>query len=141
MGGGKYRNYVSDKPNIQKDLQRVHPIWRGVGFAMMVLIPIISYAAMQVLLQQNARHGWFPLPADLFATPGQFLYNLIPDPLLYIKIVLFLLCAFLLYFVFLLVSALITGAAGVNPKNDPFYVPPVRRTKVDVSRERKMRRW
>ncbi len=60
MGGGKYRNYVSDKPNIQKDLQRVHPIWRGVGFAMMVLIPVISYAAEQVLLQQNQLHGWFP---------------------------------------------------------------------------------
>ncbi len=69
------------------------------------------------------------------------MYSLIPDPLLYIKIVLFLLCAFVLYIVFLLFSALITGAAGVNPKNDPFYVPPVRRTKVDVNQQRKMRRW
>ncbi len=132
--GSKYRGYGSDRPNINKELQKVHPIWRGVGFAFMVLIPIISYAAMQVLLQQNESKGWFPLPADIMAKPGEFLYQLIPDPLLYIKIVVFLLCVFVLYVLFTLVSFMITGMAGVSAKNDPYYVPPVRRTKVPTSR-------
>ncbi len=94
---------------------------------MMILVPIISYAATMVLLDLNDQKGWFPLPADMFARPGQFLYRLIPDELLYIKIALFIVIAILLFAVVNMVSFIITRAAGVSPKDDPFYVPPVRR--------------
>lgn len=125
----KYRGYSRpDEPTL-RDLRRIHPVWRGVGFAFIILIPIMSYAAMQVFLQLNDRNGWIPLPADIMAKPGEFLYNYFPDPLLYIKLAIFIVFLFLFFTIFQLVSFFITGLAGVSPKQDPFYVPPVRHTK------------
>jgi len=127
--GSKYGGYGSDKRMPQKVGQKIHPVWRGVGFVFMILIPIMSYASMQVLLEQNDIHGWIMLTPDMMAKPGEFLYTYFPDPMLYIKIVLFLLCLLIFFTVFQLISFLITGMAGVTKYNDPFYVPPVRRTK------------
>lgn len=126
--GAKYRGYTPDRGPSIKPYQRVHPVWRGVGFAMMVLIPIISWAAADVLIQQNNKHRWFQLPVDLFAKPGEFLYRLVPDELLYIRLMFFV--AFLLIFfaVFFLVSFIANSMFGITDRTDPFYVPPVRRT-------------
>lgn len=125
--GSKYREYSSDRRTSTRDYHRIHPIWRGVGFTMMVLIPIISYAAADVLLKQNGLHNWFPLPLDLLAQPGQFLYKLIPDPMINIKIILFVVFMFLLYLLFMIVSFIANSAFGATAKRDPYYVPPVRR--------------
>lgn len=125
--GSKYREYSSSNKPSMRDLRRIHPIWRGVGFSMIVLIPIISYAGTMVLLQQNDIHGWFPLPTDILAQPGELLYNLIPDPLLYIKMMLIVALMFLFYLIFLLVSSMMNSMFGFNARTDPFYVPPVRR--------------
>ena len=119
----KYREYVSSPNTSRKNAQSIHPVWRGVGFAMIVLIPIISYAAMDVLLKQS----WFPIPVDLIAQPGQFLYKFLPDPMINIKIMLFIAFLFVFYAIFLLFSFLITSMFGVSERKDPFYVPPVQR--------------
>jgi len=128
--GSKYGSYSSDRRTSSKDKgPKVHPVWRGVGFGFMILIPIMSYALMMLLLEQNDVNGWIPLTPDMMAKPGEFLYSIYPDPLLYVKISLFLLCLFVFYAAFLLISGMITGVFGVSRKDDPFYVPPVRRTK------------
>ena len=125
--GSKYREYSSQPKQSMRDLQRIHPIWRGVGFSMIVLIPIISYAGSIVLIEQNSIRGWFPLPTDILARPGEFLYSLIPDPLLYIKAMLMVALMFVFYLIFLLISSMMTTMFGFNSRNDPFYVPPVTR--------------
>ncbi len=125
----KYGGYGMDKRNPEKVGQKIHPVWRGVGFAFIVLIPIMAYASMKVLLEQNDIHGWIALTPDMMAKQGEFLYTFFPDPMLYIKIVLFLLFLFVFFIVFQLFSFLITGMSGVSTRNDPFYVPPVRRSK------------
>ncbi len=125
--GSKYREYATTRQTSNRDYQRVHPVWRGVGFAFIVLIPIISYAATEVLLQQNGIHNWFPLPVDMLARPGQLLYSLIPDPMLYIKALFFVAFLLVLFAVFTFFSFLVSGIFGVSAKKDPFYVPPVRK--------------
>jgi hypothetical protein len=125
--GSKYREYSTSKHTSNRDYQRVHPVWRGVGFAFIILIPIISYAATEVLLQQNGIHNWFPLPFDMLAKPGQFFYDLIPDPMLYIKAMFFVAFMLILFAIFTLFSFLISGFFGASVQKDPFYVPPVRR--------------
>ena len=125
--GSKYREYATTRHTSSRDFHRVHPVWRGVGFALIVLIPIISYAATIVLLQQNSIHNWFPLPVDMLAKPGEFFYNLIPDPMLYIKAVFFVAFLLVLFAVFTFISFLISGMFGVSARKDPFYVPPVRK--------------
>jgi hypothetical protein len=51
----------------ERDRERLpHPIWRGVGFAMIVLIPIISFVVSDNLIQDWQRSiSGFVLPDDL----------------------------------------------------------------------------
>lgn len=119
----KYREYVNTRSTSRKELQRIHPIWRGVGFGLIVLIPVIAYAATDVLLRQS----WFPIPVDLLAQRGQFLYKLFPDPMVNIKIMLFIAIIFILYAVFMLFSFMMNSLFGVSQRSDPYYVPPIQR--------------
>jgi len=41
-----------------------HPVWRGIGFIMMILIPILSFALSDVLLQA-ARSNGINIPLEL----------------------------------------------------------------------------
>jgi hypothetical protein len=99
-----------------------HPIWRGVGFAMMVLIPIISYAGSEVLVQQNTKNNFFPWPYDLMARSSDFLWN--GDPLLYFKILITVTFMLVLFALFTLVTFLINSAFGA-PRYGPYDVPPI----------------
>lgn len=47
---------------------KVHPIWRGIGCVMMILIPIMGYAGAVLLVQMNLEYGWLPAPAELMQT-------------------------------------------------------------------------
>lgn len=120
----KYRGYSSqsNKPSLRD--RKVHPIWRGVGFVMMALIPVISWAATETLIKNNI----LPLPRDLIATRGQILYSLIPDPLINIKLISIAVIMVVLYVVFMFLTFLITSMVmGSVDRYDPYYVPPVRR--------------
>jgi hypothetical protein len=126
--GAKHQSYSFHRGIPREMRQRIHPIWRGIGFLFMVLIPILGYAAAQVLLDLNGKNNWFPLPIDLLARPGMFLYSAFPDPLLYIKLILSFVFIMLLYMIFTLVTFIVMGTFGVsNNKRDPYYVPPVTR--------------
>lgn len=120
---GKYRRYVNEPEAPHRNRREIHPIWRGVGFVMIILIPIISYAATDVLLKQS----WFPIPVDMIAQPGQILYRIYPDPMINIKLMLFVALIFVLYTVFTLFSFIFTSLFGVSERKDPYYVPPVQR--------------
>jgi hypothetical protein len=122
----KYQNYQEHRGR-ERRKETIHPIWRGVGFLMMVLIPVVSYAAVDVLLKGNAQNNWLPIPLDLLARPGDLLYRYIPDPMLYIKAIMFVIIVLLLYFVFTLVSFMVTSMTLGSTRRDPYYVPPVQR--------------
>lgn len=92
----------------------------------MILIPIIGYAGASVLLDLNGKNNWFPLPADLIARQGDFLYSYVPDSMLYIKLILMVAISAILFGIFTWVSFLIINKFGVTDRNDPYYVPPVR---------------
>lgn len=125
--GSKYREYQPRNRISTKEYTRIHPVWRGVGFVMMVLIPIISYAGASVLLQKNDVKGWFPLPYDLLIGPGNFFYQYIPDERLYIKLLFAFFIAIVLFAVFTLLSFIMNSAFGITQRNDPYYVPPIKR--------------
>ena len=43
------------RANMPSRPYRVHPIWRGIGCFMMVLIPVMSYAGAVLLVEENGR--------------------------------------------------------------------------------------
>ena len=44
---------------------RVHPIWRGIGCILVILIPIISFAGAKILVQENLEQKWVHIPGEL----------------------------------------------------------------------------
>lgn len=123
--GGKYARYQPERGISREERQRIHPIWRGVGFAMIVLFPIIAYAGMKTLMN----FPWFPLPVDLFAHPGDLIWRFFPDQLIYIKFVTWLLIILVLWAIFTFISFLMNSAFGMTNRNDPYYAPPMKRVR------------
>jgi membrane protein YdbS with pleckstrin-like domain len=61
----KYR-YTSQQ-SVKERPYKVHPIWRGIGCVMMILIPLMSYAGAVMLYDANLRNRWvYPIPAIKF---------------------------------------------------------------------------
>jgi len=112
---GKYSNYSSN--DIQKNRDKeMHPIWRGVGFALAILTPIISYSGALVLISANAQNGWVAIPADLMAP--------FADRMLYVKIILTLVLMFFFYTIFSFITFTLYGIFG-PPRYGPRDVPPL----------------
>ena len=42
-----------------------HPIWRGLGFLLMGLIAVMSYAGANLLVEANKTRGWIAVPAEI----------------------------------------------------------------------------
>ena len=61
---GKYRSGVKRQESIPTG---PHPIWRGIGCLLMVLIPIISFAAADVTIPFFQERGL--VPRELLITP------------------------------------------------------------------------
>jgi hypothetical protein len=62
---GKYQKFQQDKPRQQVV---VHPVWRGIGFLLIVLVPLMAWAAANITLDYGLKAGW-PIPADLLGPP------------------------------------------------------------------------
>ncbi len=93
---GKYTSYSTRERGEPAKKREVHPIWRGVGFAMMLLIPFLSYVAALAFIEENNKAHWVQVPTDLFIKAQ--------DPWLVIKILLTLAIAFVLYALFMLIT-------------------------------------
>jgi hypothetical protein len=63
---GKYTSYSRKKPPPR--IEGVHPVMRGIGCIMMIVVPILSYGIAVLLVNYGATHGW-PIPPDWFGPP------------------------------------------------------------------------
>lgn len=122
---GKY-SYVREERKTRKP--EIHPVWRGIGFLFMVLIPILSYAGAVVLIEQNNQNKWFPFPYDLVATQNHLLFKLFGDPLIHIKLVLMVGIMFVLYSILAFATFALNSAFGAS-RYGPYDLPPVQRPK------------
>ena len=68
---GRYESNIVDK-DTKKD-EKIHPVWRGIGCIMMVLLPAMSYVGAVELVKANYYQGWIRMPIELTG-PSQFPY-------------------------------------------------------------------
>ena len=59
---GRYRQYEQDDKNSSSG---THPIWRGIGFLLIGLIAVMSYAGASLLVQANKTRAWVVVPEEL----------------------------------------------------------------------------
>ena len=62
---GKYGTFKQEPYKRPYD---VHPIWRGIGCIMMILIPLVSIVAALVVIDTGTKQGW-PIPYELMGNP------------------------------------------------------------------------
>jgi len=114
----KHNMFRTDFPPKPSKLP-MHPVWRGIGLILMLVLPIGSYLFASMLIENNDRFSWVIIPTDI-------ILNRYPqDPmilvrLLYALIILFAVAAVLAFFTFLMSS--LFGPA----KHDPYDAPPKR---------------
>lgn len=65
---GKYSSYSRPKPTRPRNVG-VHPVMRGIGCIMMVVVPILSYGLAILLVNYGAGRGW-PIPPEWFGPPS-----------------------------------------------------------------------
>ena len=63
---GRYRSYT--RKDVKERPWDVHPIWRGIGCILIILIPIMAYAGAVVLIRENIENNWVTLPHELTET-------------------------------------------------------------------------
>lgn len=61
-------NQFSPRSHAPKRPWTVHPVWRGIGCLMMIIIPVLSYAASVLIVQENVKQGWLPVPVEFSRT-------------------------------------------------------------------------
>lgn len=60
---GKYTSYSKTPPKPRN--RGVHPLMRGIGCIMMVVVPILSWGLAVLLVNYGSRNGW-PIPPNWF---------------------------------------------------------------------------
>lgn len=69
----KYDKFSDQSRQADKPWE-IHPIWRGIGCLMMLLIPIMAYSGAVLLVEANKEQRWV-------AMPGEFMRE-IPVPII-----------------------------------------------------------
>ncbi len=117
MGSKNYGSFeAQNQRQIREKRNEVHPVWRGVGFLLIFLTPIMGYFGAVVLIDKNQQENWISIPSDFLADGA--------DSMLYIKIGLTLILAFLFYFILQFLTFIIIRAVGPS-RYGPYDVPPV----------------
>lgn len=59
---GFYERYTKRGPD---EKEGIHPVWRGIGFILMGLIAVMSYAGANLLVEANKTRGWIEVPPGI----------------------------------------------------------------------------
>lgn len=87
----KYGRYqVETEAKEKKDA--LHPIWRGIGCVLLIVIPIISGFFSNYLVNQRNTFSWMIIPNEL-------IINRFEDPMIAVKAVYFIIIALLLFLI------------------------------------------
>ena len=112
----KYSSRTSQPMEPSRINRKIHPVWRGVGFALMVLSPILGYATMVIFMEENAKQAWIQFPKELLVEA--------PDQYILVKILLTLLFMLIFYGVLTFITFLIFKIFAPSHYG-PYDVPPV----------------
>ena len=71
---GKYGKYHRRRQVSRP--REIHPVWRGIGCIIILLIPPMSYVTATILVNYGLRNNW-PIPYQLTGTPilPNFIWN------------------------------------------------------------------
>lgn len=110
----------------EREEEGIHPIWRGIGCILLILIPTMSYAGAVELVKANYANGWVAIPKDLAQTVVIPYIGAISH--LYAYLALGVVLMVIGFGILTIVYSMMNTAMG-PPKYGPTDAPPPRRTK------------
>ncbi len=120
---GRYDRYTQKQ---EEQPEGIHPIWRGIGCIMLILMPVMAYAGAVELVNANFANGWVPMPAEFAkAVDIPFLGTV---RYLYAYIAMGLILLMIGYGILTILYSILYSAIG-PPKYGPTDAPPPRRTR------------
>ena len=118
---GRYRSYT--RQEVKERPWEVHPIWRGLGCILIILIPIMAYAAAVVVVHENLVNKWVDLPPEL---TGFLVIPYLGVRVFFAEIAATLLFMFIGYGILVLIYSIMYRIVG-PPRYGPLDSPPIRR--------------
>jgi hypothetical protein len=96
-----------------------HPLWRGIGCILIIVVPIISFAAARLIVQANNDQQWVKIPSELAGS-----INLpVLSTVYFIEIALTLIFIIIGFGILTVVYAFLYRLFG-PPRYGPLDVPP-----------------
>ncbi len=106
------------RPKVKERPWKIHPIWRGIGCLMAVLIPLVAFVLADYGVDANLQQRWVPVPTELVGPTG--------FPFLYAKITLAAILTIIIFGGYTLIYMIIYSMLGPS-RYGPLDVPPLRR--------------
>jgi len=97
-----------------KDKPKIHPVWRGIGCVMIVIIPILSYLTANFLIKSRGELPWVLIPQYL-------VFYQLKDPLFWVRIFYTAIIAMILFLIMGIITFVIDKFFG-PPKRGPYDV-------------------
>ncbi len=94
-----------------------HPIWRGIGLLMLVVLPAGSYMLANMLIENKLKYSWLIIPEDII------LRRFPKDPYILVRLLYALIILFAVAVVLALFTFLATRFFGPS-RYDPYDLPP-----------------
>lgn len=107
----RYMSRQTQDPNKGK----MHPVWRGIGCAFLIIIPVISFLAADFFITNQAHFPWLIIPSDMVVPYTK-------DPLILVRVfyTAILICA--LYLILTIITFFINRFFGPS-RYGPYDVP------------------
>jgi hypothetical protein len=97
---------------------RVHPIWRGIGCLMLIIVPLISWAIADIFVKANKQGHWLDVPPGVSGPAGY------PD--LFVTAMVAVIVAIMIFGFYTVIYTLIYRMTG-PPTYGPLDAPPIKR--------------
>jgi hypothetical protein len=110
----KYSMYQTRK-DTNKEKEQIHPIWRGIGCILLILIPVISYITADYLVTNRDNLSWVIISENLIVK------NL-PDPYILEKLLYTAIFVFVLYLILTIITFFMNKFLGPS-RYGPYDVP------------------
>ena len=131
---GKFDRFETRQAEKTRQAPQVHPIWRGIGCLMLIIIPIMAYAAADVFYADAPGFSVFGMPVlprsgDIYDIIFYFpITDGIAFRLSLFHIIFALLFSVIAFLIFSFIYSLVYRLAG-PPKYGPTDAPPPKRRK------------
>ena len=110
----KYSQYKMETQEKKKLV--VHPVWRGIGCVLVILIPIIAYFASSELIDRRGNIPWLIIPKEI-------IMNEFRDPYLFVKLIYGAIITLLIFMILTIITFILNSIFGPS-RFGPFDVPP-----------------